>query len=931
LLHFVPHMQAARARAALVGLSDPFPGLRPFRSDEELIFRGRQQHTEELLRRLSVHRFLAVVGTSGSGKSSLVRAGLLPALDRGYLAGATSRWRIAVMRPGMAPIGNLADALRRAKAAQAADEGKLRSSRLGLAEAVKDAGLAAGESLLVVVDQFEELFFYQQRMTEIDGGEEAALFVSLLLAAVARPDAPIYVVLTMRSDFLGDCAQFPGLPEALSESQYLIPRLTREQRREAIEEPLRLFGTTMTPELVEQLLNDSGEEGAEPGSAVRYRGGTPDPLPVLQHALMRTYLEWGSSPLNEADGPIDLTHYAKAGRMESALDQHAERVFTEELDDAGRGWAERILRCLTTTELGRPVRRPTRLRDLYRVVGARAQDQKKVDELLEAMQRPKNSFIKVNTDTTVDISHESLIWKWRRLGDWVAKEAAGAELYRDLLKDANRGATWVEPKLSGALAVRNQDAWNADWGRQYSESRFDEMEAFLLRSRKAALYRKAQRSLAAVAFALIVILAVVAYYNYRLAMQKARDFDALTVVRDGLASERDKLKHNETALSNRIAGLSISQGATEEERDRIATEKMNLEAQLLKSREASQVLEAQAQQSTNLLASVKSIQSRLDQAQRQRDDAAQGQAVEAKKRRDAESRVAQLEVRVNSLENERNEAVQGLAVEVKKGQDAENNLAQIKVPGRSTNPGTQVAPGESRKNPRDGLDYVWIPAGEFRMGCSLGDKDCDPDEKPPHQVSIAKGFWLGQTEVTQRAYESLMRENPSTFKGKDFPVESVTFDEASAYCKAAEGRLPSEAEWEYAARAGSTMARYGQLDAIAWFNGNSQGIQVGRKKQANAWGLYDMLGNVWEWVTDWFSPDYSRSPSSSAVDPKGRRAGAMHVVRGGSWMDYATAVRASSRGKLGGLSVVDMSQPPVSRRSRAAGFRCAWDPKVTIP
>src|SRR5580658_4623022 len=106
-------MSAAEAQALPIpGITGPFPGLRPFESDEETIFRGRRSQTDELLRRLASHRFLAVVGTSGSGKSSLVRAGLLPALDRGYLAGATSRWRIAVMRPGMAPIENLAEALR---------------------------------------------------------------------------------------------------------------------------------------------------------------------------------------------------------------------------------------------------------------------------------------------------------------------------------------------------------------------------------------------------------------------------------------------------------------------------------------------------------------------------------------------------------------------------------------------------------------------------------------------------------------------------------------------------------------------------------------------------------------------------------------------------------------------------------------------------
>jgi hypothetical protein len=204
-------LASATARAALVGVPDPFPGLRPFEAGEEIIFRGRQQHTDELLRRLATHRFLAVVGTSGSGKSSLVRAGLRPALDRGYLAGATSRWRIAIMRPGMAPIENLANALRHPEALGGADEAKLgstlRSSRLGLVETVRDAGLAPGESLLVVADQFEEIFRYQRRMVETDGGGDAALFVNLLLTGAARPDAPIYVVLTMRSDFLGDCAQ----------------------------------------------------------------------------------------------------------------------------------------------------------------------------------------------------------------------------------------------------------------------------------------------------------------------------------------------------------------------------------------------------------------------------------------------------------------------------------------------------------------------------------------------------------------------------------------------------------------------------------------------------------------------------------------------------------------------------------------------------
>ena len=212
----------------LVSVDHPFPGLRPFESGESLLFFGRDEHTQELLRRLGDGRFLAVVGTSGSGKSSLVRAGLLPALYRGYLVGSTTHWRIAVMRPGSAPIENLCAALADRDALGPGDAARrlelLHSSSLGLVDVVRGANLEPGESLLIVADQFEELFRYQRQTAAgndaADAASAAALFVSLLLQATERFDCPVYVVLTMRSDFLGDCSQFAGLPEALSRSQH---------------------------------------------------------------------------------------------------------------------------------------------------------------------------------------------------------------------------------------------------------------------------------------------------------------------------------------------------------------------------------------------------------------------------------------------------------------------------------------------------------------------------------------------------------------------------------------------------------------------------------------------------------------------------------------------------------------------------------------
>ena len=246
---------------------------------------------------------------------------------------------------------------------------------------VRDTGLAPGESLLFVADQFEEIFRYQRRMAETDGGGDAALFVNLLLTGAARPDAAIYPVLTMRSDFLGDCAQFPGLPEGLSESQYLIPRLTREQRRQAIEEPLRLFGATMTPQLVEQLLNDSGDEVSDPAAGAHYRGGAPVPSPVLQHVLVRTDLEWKSAPPNEADGRIDLGNYETAGRMTSALDQQC-GARVQQRPGRDRAAVGRAHLSLPHHHRAGPTGgRPTPLAELYKVIGARAQDEARIGEV----------------------------------------------------------------------------------------------------------------------------------------------------------------------------------------------------------------------------------------------------------------------------------------------------------------------------------------------------------------------------------------------------------------------------------------------------------------------------------------------------------------------------------------------------------------------
>ena len=202
----------------------------------------------------------------------------------------------------------------------------------------------------------------------------------------------------------------------------------------------------------------------------------------------------------------------------------------------------------------------------------------------------------------------------------------------------------------------------------------------------------------------------------------------------------------------------------------------------------------------------------------------------------------------------------------------------------------------SKINPPDGLRYIWISPGVYAMGCSPGDQQCFLWEPPSHLVKIAKGFWIGETEVTQEAYQRITGTNPSRYRGPDLPVEQLNWDNARAYCQAVGMRLPTEVEWEYAARAGAIASRYGSLDSIAWYDGNSNQTHKVKAKTPNAFGLYDTLGNVWEWVEDIY-------------DKSGKK---MRVLRGGSFYNLARDLRVSNR--LWALPETD---------HRNMGVRCA--------
>jgi tetratricopeptide (TPR) repeat protein len=469
---------------------DPFPGLRPFEANEGHLFFGREGQSEETLRRLRQHRFLAVVGSSGSGKSSLVRAGLLPYLYGGFLSTAGSHWRVALFRPGSDPIGNLARTLNdpavigkpdedSESAAQSAMliEVSLRRSGLGLIEAIRLAGLPEHEQVLVVIDQFEELFRFAGAVDKPRHENDAAAFVKLLLEASAQRELPIYVALTMRSDFIGDCARYRGLPEAVTTGLYLIPRMTRDERRSAIVDPVRVGGGSIAPRLVNRLLNDVGDD--------------PDQLPILQHALMRTWDYWKTHGGDSR--PVDIDDYLAIGTMAEALSQHADEAYDSLPDERHRAIARRVFQGLSEKGTdNRETRRPTTVETLAQVAGASAPD---IIRVIDEFRRPGRSFltpapgVALDVGSVIDISHESLIRGWRRLRQWVDEETESATVYRRLAETAAlyaRGTAglWHDPDLHHALAWRESEQPNAAWGQRYHPG-FEPAMAFLEESRKA--------------------------------------------------------------------------------------------------------------------------------------------------------------------------------------------------------------------------------------------------------------------------------------------------------------------------------------------------------------------------------------------------------------------------------------------------------------
>lgn len=480
--------------AANTPLAMPYPGLRPFEAEDQPLFFGREAQVSGMLRQLEDHRFVAVVGSSGSGKSSLVRAGLLPAVHEGFLLGTTD-WLTVVIKPGHQPYRRLVRALRRATGAAGeaspiprddepltAEENAmiatLRRTDRGLVTALGELPVSPESRIIVVVDQFEELFAFRRagmNRDSVASRDEAAAFVGMLLRSASESAGRVWVVLTMRSDFIGDCETFLGLPEQISHSQFLVPRLDRGQMEEAIRRPaavreggFRSF--TFVDGLANRIINDAGDR--------------PDQLPLMQHALMRTWKRAVARAVGSDPVQVTIPDYEAAGGIDMALSLHADAAWDEIKDDPKKADLARrlfLLLCDVSPD-GQITRRRPQVAEIQSVTGASVAE---IEQIVRVFQRDDRNFLlppppqPLTAESYLDISHEALLRQWRRFaGEWQERERRDASELRRLAElaglrkqgqgvgllptqDLERIARWKE-RVSPAWAHRyvTGDDWD---------------------------------------------------------------------------------------------------------------------------------------------------------------------------------------------------------------------------------------------------------------------------------------------------------------------------------------------------------------------------------------------------------------------------------------------------------------------------------------
>jgi WD40 repeat protein len=478
----------------------PYRGLEPFEEEHADFFFGREADVQRLLEKLKGTRFLAVLGASGSGKSSLVRAGLVPALKRGSLV-VEGRCVVVILRPGAHPLEALAAQLSRLGAGgamqQTLDALATDPRTLHLAGTLALAERPPGTRLLLVIDQFEEVFTLCR-----DEGERNGFFDNLLYAATI-PDGSSGVLLAMRADFYHRCGAYPELAQQIAAEQYLVSPLLPEGLRQAVEEPARRAGFAFEPGLVATILEDVADQ--------------PGALPLLEHALLEVWRR-------RTGGTLTLAAYRESGGVQGAIAKRAENVF-ESFDPDQQEFARRAF--LRLTQPGEGTEDTRRRADLAELGSGGVHGDlgsvlaRLVDARLITTSREEAAGSEV-----VEVAHEALIRGWPRLRAWIDEDRAGLRVHRRLTEASRE---WERLGRDESVVYRGARLVEALEWRSTNEESLNTLErefldaGLTLRTRELdATRRRVRRTIAGLVAGLFVIggVAVVAVVQSRSATRE---------------------------------------------------------------------------------------------------------------------------------------------------------------------------------------------------------------------------------------------------------------------------------------------------------------------------------------------------------------------------------------------------------------------------
>lgn len=630
----------------------PYPGLRPFEENESIFFKGREKHIKEIIRQLESRHFVMITGASGDGKSSIVYAGVIPNIKAGFIKANYNAWRFGVIKPEDHPLKNLCNAI--AKMLSMDEKYVYDELSLGFSSIVdlytqselyvdqesdewmdatleeKKAKRSKAANFFILIDQFEEFFTNSDNFQNGEPTEEAEVVINLMVETVRLANErklPIYIVFTMRSDFIGNCPAFRGLPELIGYSHFFIPRLNREEIEKIILEPALLNGDNITESLVNHLSAEATEGR--------------DQLPIIQHALNRI---WNIAKVKNEE--MDLIHLAMAGgidlmelpnkdqstfqkfkqnlpdyqqsfyenpSLQNVINSHADDLMIKTIQKAEKKWNgkwtslelkeafKRTFQTLTKIDSGRSVRHRASINEMVGTVHISGFGPNEISFLLSQFRSEGNHLVfpfehqlqELNGKDVLDITHEALIRNWDNLRIWTEENQENLADYNDINKQLIR---WKESNCSSTFLLSlgpleqfekwyEQSRINAYWLVKYDESSFSsedklqiatkkvkDIEDYLLKSREhvAALMAARRRRVRILAMASLLIILVLSGISFWAFDQK------------NFASAQKNIAEQKREESDK-AKKSAEQAKEEAEQSKLLAETKEKEARLSQS------------------------------------------------------------------------------------------------------------------------------------------------------------------------------------------------------------------------------------------------------------------------------------------------------------------------------------------------------------